>query len=131
MTEAATLENLLQSFSPEVRHLTRETRDTILNLFPNAHEKIHLGWKNIIVGSGPGMTNAAIAINPLTTRVNVNFFNGTDLADPKGLLEGTGKSMRHVKVESEAVLKLGAFKALVKDCVKAAKAREKEAAPRR
>ena len=130
MPEAATLDDLLQPFSPEVRHLTRETRDTILNLYPNAHQTINLGWKTIILGSGPGMKDAAIAINPLKTRVNVNFYNGIDLADPKGLLEGTGKSMRHVKVKSEAVLKLGAFKALVKDCVKAAKVRSKPTARR-
>jgi hypothetical protein len=30
--------------------------------------------------------------------VNVGFFRGAELADPKGILEGTGKFMRHVKL---------------------------------
>ena len=30
--------------------------------------------------------------------VNVGFFHGTDLPDPGGLLTGSGKRMRHVKV---------------------------------
>jgi hypothetical protein len=30
--------------------------------------------------------------------VNVGFFRGAEIADPKGLLEGTGKVMRHVKL---------------------------------
>jgi hypothetical protein len=33
-----------------------------------------------------------------TAHVNVGFFLGAQLADPAGLLEGTGKSMRHVKL---------------------------------
>jgi hypothetical protein len=33
-----------------------------------------------------------------TAHVNVGFFHGVDLADPAGLLEGTGRSMRHVKL---------------------------------
>ncbi len=30
--------------------------------------------------------------------VNVGFFRGAEIADPGGLLEGTGKVMRHVKL---------------------------------
>ena len=33
-----------------------------------------------------------------TKHVNLGFCEGTRLADPDGLLEGTGKSMRHVKL---------------------------------
>ena len=30
--------------------------------------------------------------------VNVGFFRGAEIADPAGLLEGTGRFMRHVKL---------------------------------
>jgi len=33
-----------------------------------------------------------------TEHVNLGFYGGVDLADPAGLLEGTGKRLRHVKV---------------------------------
>ena len=32
------------------------------------------------------------------SRGNVGFFGGSELDDPRGLLEGTGRSMRHVKL---------------------------------
>ncbi len=32
--------------------------------------------------------------------VNLGFYKGAELADPAGLLEGTGKKLRHVKVRS-------------------------------
>ena len=36
--------------------------------------------------------------NAFKAHVNVGFFCGVGLADPDGLLEGTGKFMRHVKL---------------------------------
>ena len=38
-------------------------------------------------------------VNVFRSHVNVGFFNRRALADPAGLLEGTGKHMRHVKLK--------------------------------
>jgi hypothetical protein len=38
-------------------------------------------------------------VNTFRSHVNVGFFNGAALRDPAGLLEGTGKRMRHVKLK--------------------------------
>jgi hypothetical protein len=51
-------------------------------------------------------------VNQFTAHVNVGFFRGAELADPKSLLEGTGKLMRHVKlrlgdhIDTTALMKL-------------------------
>src|SRR5215510_2899186 len=37
-------------------------------------------------------------VNAFTSHVNVGFFYGAELADPAGMLEGSGKRMRHVKL---------------------------------
>ena len=37
-------------------------------------------------------------VNAFTRHVNVGFFNGAFLPDPAGVLIGTGKRMRHVKL---------------------------------
>lgn len=37
-------------------------------------------------------------VNQFKAHVNVGFFRGAEIADPDGLLEGTGKFMRHVKL---------------------------------
>ena len=50
--------------------------------------------------------------NAFKAHVNVGFFRGAEIADPKGLLEGTGKFMRHVKlrpgddIDAMALMKL-------------------------
>ena len=40
-------------------------------------------------------------VNAFTAHVNVGFFLGAEIADPHGLLEGSGKFMRHVKLRPE------------------------------
>jgi hypothetical protein len=43
--------------------------------------------------------DAAFAyVNAFSAHVNVGFFYGAMLDDPSGLLQGAGKSMRHVKL---------------------------------
>lgn len=39
-------------------------------------------------------------VDAFTAHMNVGFFRGAELDDPKGLLEGTGKFMRHVKLRA-------------------------------
>jgi len=40
-------------------------------------------------------------VNVFKAHVNVGFFRGAEIADPHGILEGTGKFMRHVKLRPE------------------------------
>lgn len=40
-------------------------------------------------------------VNVFTSHVNVGFFHGAALRDPAHLLQGSGKSMRHVKLKPE------------------------------
>lgn len=59
------------------------------------------------------VVDAAFAyVGAFKAHVNVGFFRGAELVDPDGLMEGTGKFMRHVKlgpeggVDAAALLKL-------------------------
>lgn len=51
-------------------------------------------------------------VNAFTSHVNVGFFQGAVLADPAGLLQGSGKFMRHVKLRPEEPLDATAEAAL-------------------
>ena len=58
--------------------------------------------------------DAAFAyVNAFTAHVNVGFFRGADLDDPDGLLEGTGKFMRHVKLRPECEINAVALMRLI------------------
>src|SRR4026209_216076 len=58
--------------------------------------------------------DAAFAyVNAFKNHVNVGFFRGAEIADSDGLLEGTGKFMRHVKLRPERDVDAAALKKLI------------------
>lgn len=60
------------------------------------------------------VADAAFAcVNAFTAHVNVGFFRGAELADTNGLLEGTGKFMRHVKLSPEKDVDVTALRKLI------------------
>lgn len=73
----------------------------------DVQELLHDGHPTACIG------DAAFGyVNAFQAHVNVGFFMGAALADPAGLLQGTGKLMRHVKlrpgepVDEQALLAL-------------------------
>ena len=59
----------------------------------DVRELLHDGHPTACIG------DAAFGyVNVFKAHVNVGFFRGAEIADPKGVLEGTGKFMRHVKL---------------------------------
>ena len=58
--------------------------------------------------------DAAFAyVNAFKAHVNVGFFRGAEIADPVGLLEGTGKFMRHVKLAPQWDVDAAALRMLI------------------
>ena len=52
-------------------------------------------------------------VNAFTSHVNVGFFCGSEIDDPTGLLTGSGKFMRHVKLAPEMSVDEAALRALI------------------
>jgi hypothetical protein len=60
------------------------------------------------------VNDAAFAyVNAFKAHVNVGFFRGAEIADPEGLLEGTGKFMRHVKLKPGSDVDTSALERLI------------------
>ncbi len=60
------------------------------------------------------VADAAFAyVNAFKAHVNVGFFRGAEIADPDGLLEGTGKFMRHVKLRPQGDVDARALMTLI------------------
>ena len=95
---ADSVEEFLHSYSAEVRELALGLRALVREVVPDASEKLHRPWKTIAYGR----KRKFCAVSPHQAWVNLQFHAGATLEDPAGLLEGTGKSMRHVKVSTSA-----------------------------
>lgn len=74
----------------------------------DVREVLHDGHPTACVG------DAAFAyVNAFQAHVNAGFFRGAELADPAGLLEGTGKFMRHVKLRPDRGVDATALRKLI------------------
>ena len=74
----------------------------------DVRELLHDGHSTACVG------DAAFGyVNAFTAHVNVGFFLGAHIADPAGLLEGSGKNMRHVKLRPDTEIDREALAALI------------------
>lgn len=108
-------EELLGECSPQVRALALATRARIQSLKLGAAEKVVKGYRSVSYGFGSGMKDQFVAIVLHKGHVNLQFHQGAHLPDPDGLLEGTGKSMRHVKIRDEEILGRDAVEALIRE----------------
>jgi len=96
----AQIDRLLEPHTAVVAETTRALRSTILDAAPDSVEAVDFGNKLIAYGSSMKMRDLTFAIIPHSAHVNLQLADGADLLNPHGLIEGTGKRIRHVKVRS-------------------------------
>ncbi|HYP42173.1 MAG TPA: DUF1801 domain-containing protein [Chloroflexia bacterium] len=116
-----TVEEFLAPFSPTVRELAMRTRELVRSTLPSGYEGVHPGRNSIIYGTSGKMVDWICYISPLKSRINLGFLRGGELPDPEGLLEGTGKLLRHVKIRQVEDIEKPAIKALLVAAVEAMK----------
>ncbi len=104
--------DLIKHNSPEAQQLALDLRKLILRLMPKASQKIHPGWG--VIDYQLGEKRDFISIGTQKKYVNLYFMRGAELSDPAGLLEGSGKLMRHVKIRSQKDLQNKALHALIR-----------------
>ena len=93
---------------PELGAIARHWFDVMRGCGADVRELLHDGHPTACVG------DAAFGyVNAFTGHVNVGFFRGAGLADPAGLLEGTGRFMRHVKLGPDRAVDAGAMTKLI------------------
>jgi hypothetical protein len=97
-----TFEEALSGSSSHVREIAERLRALIIDIYP---EVVEVPWpKQKIIGYGVGpkkMSEHFCYIGAYRAHVNLGFYYGAELPDPQGLLEGTGKNLRHAKVRNK------------------------------
>jgi hypothetical protein len=108
-----TPEEFLFRHTPEVQVLVQGTREIIRQVDPDVVETVNPGRGNLAYGPGAKMGDWYCYIAPFKSYMNLGFLRGTELPDPDGLLEGTGKLLRHVKIKSIEDVKRPGVRALL------------------
>ena len=102
VNDSGTFKNIMKNISSGMREIACELRQLIADVLPGVTE---VAWeRQRIIGYGIGakkMSEQFCYIAPQKNHVNLGFYYGADLDDPSGLLEGTGKKLRHIKIRSK------------------------------
>lgn len=101
----------LATVKPPQREIVKALRQMILETAPELTETVKWGMPAYTLRGN------VVYIAPYSAHVNLGFYRGAELADSKGLLEGTGKGSRHVKVHSPEEARSNALKNLVRKAV--------------
>lgn len=114
-TRFGTFDDVLSGVDEDLESIVRRLRALIKSVHPDAFEIPRPAKRTITYGIGPRKASEAYAQIGLESRhVNLGFPHGGTLRDPDGLLEGTGKALRHVKIRSGADADLPGLGRLVK-----------------
>ena len=100
-TRFGTFEELMEMTNPELQSMARDLRALIFSVDKSSVEVVRLGERAATYGVGPKKMSEGYAyILPHKKWVNLGFYKGADLPDPAGLLEGTGKMLRHIRIKT-------------------------------
>jgi len=115
----ADLATLLAPHSPAIREVFGALRALALDVMPDAEEQVDLPDRVLAFGFGPPggvrMRGLAVGLIAHTAHVNVQLADGALLDDPTGIVEGTGKRIRHVKCRTLDDVSRPALRALLTD----------------
>ncbi len=108
-----TFQELFASSSPEVQSIAAKLRELVYEVIPDVSETVYLGWKIALYKK----RSEICGIQPAGDRCNLYLTRGVLLLDPQGLLEGSGKRLRHVKVRSVVGITAQGIRELLRQAV--------------
>jgi len=101
----------INNLPEDKKEILTALREIILSVDPSLNES--LKWKQPVYTKKGDICY----IFPAGNHVNLGFYRGIELKDPKKMLEGTGKTMRHTKIRSLEDIDKEYFWELVSDAI--------------
>ena len=115
--EARLLE-YLSSYDRTVSGLALALRAIVLEEAPDSRELLSKGYAVAIGFTFTGkLKDCFCHIATYARHVNLGFNRGTSLQDPKKILVGTGKAIRHIRIESQSDLQLPHVRRFIRTAV--------------
>jgi hypothetical protein len=89
MKETLPIEAFLESYPPPIRDAAERLRAIVMQIVPDAVERVRVGWRIIGYDVPVGRRARYFAwIGPEPKHVHIGFEHGVLMADPKGQLRG-------------------------------------------
>ncbi len=108
----------LHRYDPAIRSLALDLRTLIHEEMAPCHEYIFAMRSKVVLlyGATERVIDDGIChINVFVRQVNLGFSRGTELEDPAGVLQGTGKAMRHITLKASIDLRRPDIRSLLQE----------------
>jgi hypothetical protein len=112
------IEQFFASYNPQVQELAWKLREVILSVMSNSVEQLDVSANLIGYGTDRTYKGLICGITLHKAHVNLMFAKGTSIPDPEGLLTGTGKQARHVKIQDMQEIDTPGIRALLDAAMK-------------
>jgi len=113
MKAYASFDDYLADQSPKNQVIIRALRRFVKRVEPALTEAVK--WGN---GCWVGENGPVAYVYSDAAHVQFGFFNGSSLKDPRGLLEGKGRYVRHIKIHDRSGIIERAFAALLRQAAR-------------
>jgi hypothetical protein len=119
---SAELNRMIAKRPAEMAKLTRAVLAKLRPRFPGATELVYDKRNALVIGFCPDdrASNAINSIAVYSKWINLYFFEGGTLDDPEHLLQGSGSTVRSIRITAATDLDRPAVKALMAQALKAA-----------
>ena len=117
-------EAFLSAYPPEVARLALATRARVLAALPGVSESVDRPARMLAYAYGPGYAGMVCTLIPSQKGLKLGLYRGALLSDPDGLLEGSGKVHRHVRILADDAPRPAAIARLLKTARAAWKLRQ-------
>jgi len=96
----------LKPYDREIQQLALGLRAFVLEEMAPCHENIYDAYSAVAIGYGSSdrLGDGVLHIAVYGSGVNLGFNHGATLDDPRGILQGTGKRIRHISIKTPADL---------------------------
>ena len=113
------LRAFIEKFGPADQRLIRAVRSAIRKRLPTANELVWDNYNFFVIGYSPTErpTDSILSIAARANGVGLCFIHGASLPDPKGLLLGSGKQTRFIRLESADRLADPDVEALIRSAI--------------
>lgn len=110
------LQAFIDKFEPKHRATIRSARKILRKRFPTANELVYDNYNFFVIGFGPNErpSDCFVSIAAAANGVGLCFLQGAALPDPAGILSGSGKQVRFVRLPTVDVLEQKEVQALLK-----------------
>jgi len=108
-----TVKTLLDAYPTDVQALASAVRESLRKWLPGVEETADSSAPVIAYGYGPGYRGTVCTLILSKSGVKLGLVRGGDLADPRRLLEGSGRVHRYIQLRTIADLRRAGVRQLV------------------